>query len=361
VILGCVGIVLWGALGWLTVRRLAPSLSRSLELRVVAGVVGLGLGLGAASWSLFLTGLLFDSIGGVPALVELAALSAGLLWLRARGRRCNGWPGAASQVLSAGRGVVLGTGGRPARCCAGRRPLAGPRDRGRAPRNLGRLGHLERARALLLPRRSRLDERLHQLTRPPRLSVAAAAHGGAVLVLRRFGDDRRSTPREQGLREIRSFLLGALPATAIITAFKLGWAQPNAFVEGQGVAETSARLLDGSRYATIAQRMLHEFLQVGRSYVWLLLVWALALGWRRRGRGTAAALLALVVVAVGYFFVYVATHLELTWHLATSCRRILTTLWPSLVFVFFAGSASVEEALRRTAPSREGTRREKQL
>ena len=55
----------------------------------------------------------------------------------------------------------------------------------------------------------------------------------------------RSTPREQGLREIRSFLLGALPATAIITAFKLGWAQPNAFVEGQGVAETSARLLDG--------------------------------------------------------------------------------------------------------------------
>lgn len=117
----------------------------------------------------------------------------------------------------------------------------------------------------------------------------------------------------------------------------------------------------GGRYATIAQRMLHEFLQVGRSYVWLLLVWALALGWRRRGRGTAAALLALVVVAVGYFFVYVATHLELTWHLATSCRRILTTLWPSLVFVFFAGSASVEEALRRTAPSREGTRREKQL
>jgi hypothetical protein len=465
VTLGCVGLVLWAALGWLTVRLLAPGLFRSVQLRVVAGVVGLGLGLGAASWSLFLTGLLFDSIGGIPVLVELAALSAGLLWLRGKVAVAEAGPEPRDKrspplsALSWGLLGVLLAAALVDVLWLARETAAQPHgswdawaiwnvrarfffradhdwtnafltSRGHPdyplllPLTVARLWSCVGSETTLVPRAVSLAFLGGTLTLAvlslaalrgwtqglvaglvllgtPQLIGHAPAQDAetplafwllaacALLVLRdREGTSRsgllvlagaaasmaawtknegvlqlialggavslcavRSTPREQGLREICWFLLGALPATALVTAFKLGWAPPGDLLAGQGLEETSARLLDGSRYATVAQRMLLEFLQVGRGYVWLLLIWVLALGWRRPGRGTAAALIALVATAIGYFFVYVTTPHELDWHLATSCRRILTTLWPSLVLVFFAGTASVEEALRRRARS----------
>jgi hypothetical protein len=41
----------------------------------------------------------------------------------------------------------------------------------------------------------------------------------------------------------------------------------------------------------------------------------------------------------GYFFVYVLTPLNLTYHLMTSLNRLFLQLWPGLLFLFFMAAA----------------------
>jgi hypothetical protein len=58
-------------------------------------------------------------------------------------------------------------------------------------------------------------------------------------------------------------------------------------------------------------------------------------------------------VAVGYFFTYAITPLDLTWHLGTSLGRLYVQLWPSFVFLSLVSFRMAEETAIAVAQFRQ--------
>ena len=58
-----------------------------------------------------------------------------------------------------------------------------------------------------------------------------------------------------------------------------------------------------------------------------------------------ASSIALLAIFVAYFFAYVITPMDLTWHLSTSLGRLYVQLWPSFIFLFLAALRTAEEAV----------------
>jgi hypothetical protein len=166
------------------------------------------------------------------------------------------------------------------------------------------------------------------------------------------------------------FLAGALPVLAMVVDFKLRLSPTNDIMAGLSLAAVSAKLLDWGRYAEIAK----AFFVTGISFTQgvidvrvgmtlnpgavgvLLLAVYLALTGVRIGeadRGSilqAAAVLGLMLA--GYFFVYVMTPLDLTWHLMTSLNRLFLQLWPSaLLLVFMAAGIPGESIFTQGRPA----------
>ena len=54
--------------------------------------------------------------------------------------------------------------------------------------------------------------------------------------------------------------------------------------------------------------------------------------------------LTLLTMFVAYFFSYVLTPMDLTWHLSTSLGRLYVQLWPSFIFLLLAALRPAEEA-----------------
>ncbi len=128
-----------------------------------------------------------------------------------------------------------------------------------------------------------------------------------------------------------SYLAGAGPFLAVLVAFKVGLAPTNDLVAGSSSGSAWARLVDPSRYATIA---LHVLGELGRTaFGGLLLpatVAAVVLGPRRRA-GDRPVATALGLIALAYAAVYVLTPQPLDWHLTWSLDRLLLHLYPSLL------------------------------
>ncbi len=57
----------------------------------------------------------------------------------------------------------------------------------------------------------------------------------------------------------------------------------------------------------------------------------------------------LLLMLAGYFFVYVMTPLDLTYHLVTSLNRLFLQLWPSVILLVFMIARTPEEYFTRTA------------
>jgi hypothetical protein len=60
------------------------------------------------------------------------------------------------------------------------------------------------------------------------------------------------------------------------------------------------------------------------------------------GRSERARVMAIVVglMLLSYYFVYVLTPFDISWHISTSIDRLLVQLWPSLVLTAFLGLPS---------------------
>jgi len=63
-----------------------------------------------------------------------------------------------------------------------------------------------------------------------------------------------------------------------------------------------------------------------------------------------------LAVALGYFFAYVLTPLDLTWHLGTALGRLYLHLWPSLIFLLLIVLRTPEETAIRLQPAQKSTR-----
>ena len=200
------------------------------------------------------------------------------------------------------------------------------------------------------------------------LPIAVASLFGAAL----YSGGWRPAVKRTG-----HFLLGALPVLLIVLCFKLRLAPANDLVAGFGPAAAAAKLLDWGRYAEIARSFFFSgisftqglidvrkgmHLNPGAVSILLPAVYLPLAGIRIDAKDRTALIQVggiLLAMTAGYFFVYVLTPLDLTYHLMTSLNRLFLQLWPGALFLFFMAAATpegeptMEEAKTTTA---DGTR-----
>jgi hypothetical protein len=158
-----------------------------------------------------------------------------------------------------------------------------------------------------------------------------------------------SRERNVYVRKIFFFSAGLLPILLMILYFKLSLAPPNDLISGLGWKATWIRISDLSRYSLIATAFLKEMIRLP---VPLLVFYLLCLGIsadKQHRHASIPLLWAMAVMLLGYFFVYVTSYQDLSWHLNTSLNRLLLQLWPSTVFIFFLFVRTPEEAARTGA------------
>ena len=151
------------------------------------------------------------------------------------------------------------------------------------------------------------------------------------------------------LKQMRLCAIGLLPVLAIVILFKLRFALTNDLVSGLGLRSTLRRIVDLSRYYLIIRISIEQILHSTGwlSSLWALVPFALLLRGKveERDRPTIITIaLTLTIVLSGYFFVYVITPFDLSWHLQTSVLRLLIQVWPSFVLTYFLIVNTLPEA-----------------
>lgn len=155
---------------------------------------------------------------------------------------------------------------------------------------------------------------------------------------------RCCVPQQRWPAYVKSLLFfgaGLIPAVTAISLFKTCLAPPNDLWSGQGWGLLLNKLTDFPRLAQVGQALGAGLYHFGQwpliSLNLLLLLYALAAGtpWRRLAKDLAPAAVILSFLLLGYFFVFVLSPHDLTWHLDTALNRLLLQLWPIMVFIYF--------------------------
>ena len=160
----------------------------------------------------------------------------------------------------------------------------------------------------------------------------------------------KSILKRKRLKDTVTFFTGVLPILLILLYFKLSIAPSNDLVAMQGWQITLSRLTDLGRYFDTGKAFLRQLIEpyslIYSTPLIIFLPYGLLLGVKfsqLKKSGVLTALLALLLMFVGYFFTYIMTPPELSWHLATSLSRLFLQLWPSTIFLSLMLINSPEE------------------
>jgi hypothetical protein len=151
-----------------------------------------------------------------------------------------------------------------------------------------------------------------------------------------------SSPRELEIRRAGWFVLGALPPLLALAYLKFGLAPPGDMTTEFEVAAVLKRAAEPARYLEVGEAVIRE--AIFQLHLPLLAGYLLFMGVsiRKGERGAVLRLwTSLSLVFAAYFFVYVITSKPLAWHLGTSLSRLMTQLFPSLLFSFFLTATTV--------------------
>jgi 4-amino-4-deoxy-L-arabinose transferase-like glycosyltransferase len=149
--------------------------------------------------------------------------------------------------------------------------------------------------------------------------------------------------------ELSALARGLLPILALLIYFKSSTTTYNDLFSQPGTL--LHRLIELSRYRTILKALLSESFNFGAWFVSIvpcIMFYFLLVGTRNnvRKHDTAICYLALAFTAAGYLMIYVIAPFSLDWLLASSLNRLLTQLWPSILFLVLLRARTPEEALR---------------
>jgi hypothetical protein len=154
--------------------------------------------------------------------------------------------------------------------------------------------------------------------------------------------------RSATFRRLAGFAAGLALPLAAIAYFKLTVAPPNDLFDNRTSADLLAKISDSSRYLLI----LKSYIRTGWTFGgWVfnpfipILAFIGLSGVDRsalRSFSWRAGVAIIAMVQVGYFFIYVITPLELTYHLKSSMDRLLMHVWPACLLL--AGMAVRKQA-----------------
>ncbi len=154
-------------------------------------------------------------------------------------------------------------------------------------------------------------------------------------------------------RHLRFYLTGLAPILLIVIYSKITLAARNGLLFSTEGPTLAQKLLNFSRYFTIADTVVTHALTFGSwtvSIPPLLLFYLLLVGTGVKQEDRPSVVgsgLALAIMLAGYSAVYVFTPRDVYWHVVTSIDRLFSQLWPTLVFVLFLVVRTPEEALAK--------------
>lgn len=129
-----------------------------------------------------------------------------------------------------------------------------------------------------------------------------------------------------------AYLYGSIIPLAVIFLFKVFLAPSNDIVDGQQ-ATIFVKLVDTSRYAIIANYFFNMI--SGNKILVILILGNLVIYISYYNHCSYFILVVLILMLFSYFFIYVVTPRDLTWHLSTSFDRLLHQLIPTFLFSLF--------------------------
>jgi hypothetical protein len=146
---------------------------------------------------------------------------------------------------------------------------------------------------------------------------------------------------------------GAAAPLVAVGVFKLAHAPASYLTQSQTAASILGRLVEPSRWALVIRRtrsMLPAWGNIpGGAIVWVA---AAVVGTAHPSKTSIQRIvIPAVIIAsmlVGYVVVYVITPLSIEWQVATSFDRLLTQLWPGVVWTAFSGCGASAAGFERS-------------
>jgi hypothetical protein len=163
-----------------------------------------------------------------------------------------------------------------------------------------------------------------------------------------------------GLRRMAPFIMGIAPFVLLIIVFKTTAYGTSDLFEKQSFALFVERAMDWSRIKTvfsafaggIAAYNAHSFFGYRIGTVFLILG-VLAVTRIETPPAIRASIimmgLMLSIIIAGYTAIYILTPHDLQWHLGTSLERLITQLWPSIIYLLFMLAKPVNISCDREA------------
>jgi len=136
---------------------------------------------------------------------------------------------------------------------------------------------------------------------------------------------------------LKQLSIGFLPIILIVLYYKSFCTPPNDLIEQS--QNTTEKLSDWSRYSFIATWFVDIFKSFGRwafNIWWIFLACALLLGFNLKNNTSLLiiGILSFILMLILFFFVYVNSYIDLTFHLSTSLHRLYFQLFPSFIFLY---------------------------
>ncbi|HVG22070.1 MAG TPA: glycosyltransferase family 39 protein [Blastocatellia bacterium] len=153
------------------------------------------------------------------------------------------------------------------------------------------------------------------------------------------------------VRQTVPFAAGVIPILMVVFYFKYTIVAHNGYLAPLEESTLFSKITDFSRYRLIADHLIGIGLSFGRwtvSVIPLLAFYLLLLGVKtgaKQKKNAVASLVILGLMMAGFLVMYLITSRDLTWLIVTSLERLISQLWPGLVFVFFLIVKTPEEAL----------------
>jgi hypothetical protein len=147
------------------------------------------------------------------------------------------------------------------------------------------------------------------------------------------------TKRKGIVRDIKLISLGMLPVLSVVIYYKVMIAPANDLIQSQG-ATTISKLSDPGRYALVGTWYANQFKGFGQ---WIFNPWWLFLGGiilkgvdlKKQAPIIRIGLITILLMLTGYFFIYITSYIDLTFHLSTSLHRLFFQLFPTFIFIYF--------------------------
>lgn len=163
---------------------------------------------------------------------------------------------------------------------------------------------------------------------------------------------------QRGRRRIglSHLLLGAAIPAMVVTVFKGAFAPPGFLFSGQTASTIALKLVDESRWSLVGSRFAELLPGWGEVPGGALAGVALAVALtarpdRQSARRTVFALSITVTMLLSYAAVYVITPADVRWQIATSFDRLVTQVWPTVVWAGFQLTGDRRESVTSGAGS----------